>query len=725
MRKLLIPLVGLPILLLLAAASLHGPLVEAAGQKALEKASRKLGLPVVAGRFAADGLSHVFAERLVVGPPEAPLVTARRVDADLDPETKWSLSPWPSRLKVSGVVVHISGDGTLEGALRALRDAVPQRTANAGGADGPGRPTPKLELVDARLVDHAGGLEVDQIGLRFMEGHISGEARVTQPPMGPCTFEGDLYRFRVQCAETMSIQLPGNLQVVGSGLELERGDDEPRITLPGVKLVSTGEGGTLAAMLGGLSADLTVGLEKDAEGGRPVRARLALPGGGQIVGHGRADRSRVQVRADVSGLSLDSVHPAVRGTLSGGLTVAIDIERREAVLEGDAQIQGFRVQHPALAEGPVGPFTFGVAGKLTVDVPTKNPKKIKIMLENGRVMLGNVALNLAARMDSTGEHVKVSAEAQVPEVGGADLSQAVPPGLLPNLQPFRVGGKFAFKGRMAIDMADLPATILDADVDLKNLQVQEISDQIGFGRLRKIFYTRFEMPDGEVLVRETGPQSGRWTPLDQMPALLPQAVMAQEDGGFYKHKGVSMLHLRGSLVRNLESGRFARGGSTLTMQLARNIFLNRRKTLSRKLEELVVTWLLERSFSKDELIELYLNVVEFGHDIFGIGEASRSYFRKPPRDLTPTEIAFIVRLLPAPRFYGQQYDKGRLTPAYARRMKELLKRMASRGQLPMEVANASQPELLWQGLDERPAGGGDWEDAPPEAPPEEPPLDDW
>lgn len=725
LRILLSLAVGLPLVGVLAAVSLHGPIVRAAGEKALAKASRTVGLPVTAQHFATEGLDMAIAERVLVGPPEAPLVTVRRVEADLDPETKWSFSPWPERLRVVGAVVHVTGDGSLEGALRALRDAVPRRTAS-GGASETRRPLPKLELDDGRLVDHAGGLEVEGIKLRFMEGHFSGEARVTHPPMGPCTFEGDLYRVRVQCAESMTVDLPGQLQVVGSGLEIERGDGDPRITLPGVKVVSTGDDGTLAARLGGLSADVTVNLEKDAEGRRPVRARLALPGGGHIVGHGRADRRQVLVRADVEGMSLDGVHPAVTGRFSGNLTVDVNLEDRRAVLEGEATFQGFRVVHPALAEGPIGPFTFSLGGKLTVEAPGKNPKKIKAVLEDGHMMVGALRLNLTGAVDNTGEHLKVSADAAIPKVSGTDLTQAIPPGLLPNLQPLRVSGHFAFNGKLGLDMGDLPNTVLDATVDLKNLQVDEISEEIGFGRLRKIFYTRFEMPDGEVIARETGPLSGRWTPLDQMPDLLPLAVMSQEDGGFMSHKGVSMLHLRGSLIRNLEQGRFARGGSTLTMQLARNLFLNRRKTLSRKLEEVVVTWLLERSFSKQELIELYLNVVEFGHDVFGIGEAARHYFHKAPRDLTPTEIAFITRLLPAPRLYGKQYEKAQLTPAYAKRMKELLKRLAARGQLSKEVADASQPEKLWEGLDERPANS-DWEDAPPEdaPPPEDPPLDDW
>ncbi|MCA9525857.1 MAG: transglycosylase domain-containing protein, partial [Myxococcales bacterium] len=570
-RTLLTLLGGLPLLLLLAGLTFSGAAVESAGQRALAKIEDRIGLPVSADRVFLEGADRAGVERLRVGPAEAPLVTVRQVWADISESTRWSLSPWPDRLRLRGVVVHVHGDGTAEGALKALRDMVPTRRPSGGGG-GQGRALPAVELDDGRLIDHSGGLEVQDLKVRFLEGQFTGEATVTHPPMGPCTFEGSKDRVRVQCSESMHLSLPGRLQVVGSGLELERGD-EPRVTLPGVRLVSTAEDGSLSAMLGGLSADLTVGIEAGADGSRPVRARLSLPGGGQIVGHGRADRRKVEVRADVSGLSLDPVHATVNGQLSGGLTVMVDLEARRAVLEGDARIERFRVLHPALAEGPVGPFNFGIGGRLTVEAPTKNPKKIKLVLEDGRASIGEVGVKLSGFVDNTGETLKVAAEATVPPVDAGLATRAVPPGLLPNLQPFRLAGRFGFKGKLAIDMADLPATVLDADVDLKTLKVEEISDEIGFGRLKRIFYTRFEMPDGEVIVRETGPQSGRWTPLDLIPPLLPLAVTAQEDGGFYRHGGVSMLHLRGSLIRNLERSRFARGGSTLTMQLARNLFL--------------------------------------------------------------------------------------------------------------------------------------------------------
>ena len=138
---------------------------------------------------------------------------------------------------------------------------------------------------------------------------------------------------------------------------------------------------------------------------------------------------------------------------------------------------------------------------------------------------------------------------------------------------------------------------------------------------------------------------------------------------------MSLFHLRGSLVDNLKKGRFVRGGSTVTMQLARNLFLNRRKTLSRKFEEIIVAWLLERAFDKDELMALYLNVVEFGPDIFGVREAADHYFGLHPKDLSAPQVAWLIKLLPGPRLFYKQFEEKRLTKGFMNNLNWLMRHM--------------------------------------------------
>ena len=136
----------------------------------------------------------------------------------------------------------------------------------------------------------------------------------------------------------------------------------------------------------------------------------------------------------------------------------------------------------------------------------------------------------------------------------------------------------------------------------------------------------------------TGPGSDNWTPLDEISPYMQVAVLTTEDGGFLKHHGFNRASIRSSIVANLKARRFARGASTITMQLAKNLFLSRDKTLSRKLEEVVLTDYLEQTFSKDELMELYLNVIEFGPAVYGITAAAEHYFGRTPGRAPPRGV---------------------------------------------------------------------------------------
>lgn len=700
----------------LGALSLHGPVLEAGGERALKKLEARLGLPVQAERFYARSAAKAGLERLRIGPADAPIVTARSVVADIAEDTRWSTSPWPSAVTVSGIVVHVQGDGTLEGAARALRALAKQRKRgeSKGGTSGPRRPLPAVKLLDVRLIDHAGGLLIEDGEFTYTDAGFKGTARVVEPRLGKCTVTGDAERILADCAEAVTLPLPAGVQIVASGARFQR-SGAPRITLPQVKLKASDPNSRLGSMVDGLAADLTLELNKDDRGRRPIRARFQLPGGGQIEARGTADSELVEVRAQVSNLSLDSVHHTVQGTLSGDVRATIDRRKRAVEVGGNINLTRFHVTHAAIADGPIGPFTFGLKGQLNADLPTADPKKFKASLIGGQMQIGDVVMHLEGAVDNTGEALTLNGTARIDPIEAEMVSRAVPPGLMPNLQPFRASGRFALDAQIALDMANLKEMVLKADLDTRRLKVVEMNDRISFRRLRKQFYTRFEMPDGEIIVRKTGPQSGRWTPLDAVPPLLPAAIMAQEDGGFMRHGGVSMLHLRGSLIRNLEDGRFARGGSTMTMQLARNLFLNRRKTLSRKLEEVILAWQLERNFSKKELLALYLNVVEFGEEVFGIGDASRHYFHKSPTKLRPVEIAFLTRLLPSPRRYGKQYEKGEIDKRYGARMKRLLRRLVKLGKLSQAAYEAAEPANLWNTSGDETGDPTplDQEDAPP------------
>jgi membrane peptidoglycan carboxypeptidase len=159
------------------------------------------------------------------------------------------------------------------------------------------------------------------------------------------------------------------------------------------------------------------------------------------------------------------------------------------------------------------------------------------------------------------------------------------------------------------------------------------------------------------------------------------ALLTTEDGAFYKHKGFNHAAIRGSIQANLKARRFVRGASTITMQLAKNLFLARDKALSRKIEEMILTDYLEQIFRKDDMMELYLNVVEFGPDVYGITDAAAYYFGRKPEELHIGECFFLASLLPSPVRYSKLRDAGTLSETWMRHLKALMEIAAKNGKI--------------------------------------------
>jgi len=144
-----------------------------------------------------------------------------------------------------------------------------------------------------------------------------------------------------------------------------------------------------------------------------------------------------------------------------------------------------------------------------------------------------------------------------------------------------------------------------------------------------------------------GPRNPRWTPYGALPAALKKAVVASEDANFYSHEGVDYEAIREAIKTDLRKGKFVHGGSTITQQVAKNLFLTREKTLIRKVKELVLARRMDDALSKSRILELYLNVVELGPMVYGIGHAADYYFGKHPSALTVRNARSLPRCSPA------------------------------------------------------------------------------
>ena len=184
------------------------------------------------------------------------------------------------------------------------------------------------------------------------------------------------------------------------------------------------------------------------------------------------------------------------------------------------------------------------------------------------------------------------------------------------------------------------------------------------------------------------PRQQIWVSYGAISEHLKKAILLGEDAAFFSHKGVDMNELREALKKDWETSSFKRGGSTITMQLAKNLYLNPSKNPLRKIKEIIIAWQIEQALSKRRIFEIYLNVVEWGRNIYGAEAAARHYFGKSAADLDILESATLAALLPSPRDSRQ---KGVL---YRRDV--ILGRLASVGYLSQAEYNRAKQVGLFQ-----------------------------
>lgn len=175
--------------------------------------------------------------------------------------------------------------------------------------------------------------------------------------------------------------------------------------------------------------------------------------------------------------------------------------------------------------------------------------------------------------------------------------------------------------------------------------------------------------------QEQGRPIGRhwiWVPLSRISPHLRHAVVAAEDASFFTHEGFDWEGMKDAALYDLEKGELKRGGSTITQQLAKNLYLSSERSLFRKAHEALITRSLEQHLSKERILELYLNVAEWGQGVYGAEAAARHHFKKPAKELTMEEAAWLAAILPSPR----RYDPIRKTTALSRRYERILRRMS-------------------------------------------------
>ena len=188
-----------------------------------------------------------------------------------------------------------------------------------------------------------------------------------------------------------------------------------------------------------------------------------------------------------------------------------------------------------------------------------------------------------------------------------------------------------------------------------------------------VYWSRYPPESTAFMERSSARLKHQWVPYERISVHLKRAVVAAEDARFLDHEGFDWDMIQKAIVRNEKRGRVVAGASTISQQLAKNLFLSGERSWLRKGQEAIITWMLEDVLSKRRILELYLNLAEWGDGVFGAEAAARQHFGVSAAALSPEQAAWLAVVLPSPR----RYERGRLTPYLAGRVNTILGRMGS------------------------------------------------
>jgi hypothetical protein len=411
----------------------------------------------------------------------------------------------------------------------------------------------------------------------------------------------------------------------------------------------------------------------------------------QAPASGRVEVSRVDGAAEallrVERLSLAALQGGVPAAALEGATLDADGVWAPGRWNGLVSIEGLFVDDERFASEPVGPLAASFDGAVSWRREPASSLDLK-----GRLGAGALAADVVVGVRRSAKGDLFDLDVATHEATFAAVVSALPPAL-------RVEAVEGLDGPVSASLhvsgvlSDRPHWVLEPKLDLSTLKRE--------GRrrpspLRETFVhrplTSQNQNRGRALV--VGPSNPFFVPLASMPPLLVRSVLLSEDAGFYGHQGFEFSSLVEYLLKNREEGELVRGGSTLTQQLAKNLFLSREKSYARKLREALATVALEAQLGKERLLEIYLNTIEWGPDIYGVGEAARHYFAKPVQELTTLESAFLATIIPNPVRYHAYCRRGELSEAWTARVATLLAKLHDTGDLTDEAWTAAGREML-------------------------------
>jgi hypothetical protein len=623
-------------------------------RRAVEPAfSRALGVPVTVGDVEVGLTGTLHLRNVRVGT----IASADEIEASIGLTSLLAGRLGADQIRVTRPRLSAPDPSALSALLRRVRDHRPAAAEGHGG----GRVR--------RIVVDGGDLAI-----AFSAGQLHASGVELEPEAGGV---------RVVTGPATAQLAVGPFQVSASFARAGLDVSLPELTPTRAAL----DGGAITlASPGRPSLELRDAVLTRGVGAPGARLDAKLAGGQAISLRGARDAWQ----ADVEDLPLAPLGAALpawlgdEGTVSGSLSVARGGASVHITASGTAD--GIVVRHPLLAA-----TAFPVSGALDADVTWDRDARAgtaHLHARTGKLSLDGDA-DLA--LDDAGRIARADAHVDVPTLPCADGLAALPAGLRAPLEGLDLDGTIG--GGLAIgwDAANPDATTLDFGLDVGCRVLRELDG--GGGEVAALAGpVAHTLPDGSPMTFAAS--DPRFVPLAALPDHVAAAFVSAEDGRFWDHHGFDAEQLRHSLAVDLAAGRVERGGSTISQQLVKNIFLTRDRTLARKLLEAVLTWRLEQRISKPRILELYVNVIQLGAKAYGIGDAARHWFGKDPRRLDVAEAALLAAITPAPTTIEHRIaTTGRIDPETLKRAQIILWAMRRDGRISGDAYAIASQEL--------------------------------
>jgi hypothetical protein len=370
---------------------------------------------------------------------------------------------------------------------------------------------------------------------------------------------------------------------------------------------------------------------------------------------------------------------------------------------GETNFSPLNIHHQFLSSGSIGPIVPQAKFAAAYDAKKRLfiLKKLIATLYSPEVTLSanfpGIQFGVSLKGDLNNPRAPVGVWTgilKVPKTACQTALEVAPTGLTPGIKDFRLSGDFALDADLRLDTEFPDRYYFQPLRSSFGCKSTVVPTEFSAERLRRPFSFTREMPDLTTRTFYLEPNSRDFTPINLISRNMLMAVVASEDAGFWANDGIDFNAIDYAMRNNLKSRKVMAGGSTITMQTVKNLYLSQTRNISRKAQEVFLSWHLNQTLPKERILEIYLNIIEFGPGIYGITEAASHFFNKKAADLNLKESAYLASVLPSPVKRYRQFCNGKTSEAYEQLIGEKLSQMHGQGRISIETASDAQSLIL-------------------------------